>query len=137
MRIYQAKCDNKGHLRLSRKNPENDKILKSLEKATNYLLFLIKLDRKSNQGFVHLPPPKEFLFKTLQYLKSTLEIVWHPNSKVIIPTLIFLLPTPKKYIARKIRTLRKTTYKRILIELVTMPIPSPQKNKLRERYILP
>ena len=137
MRIYQDKCDNKGHLHLSRKNPENDKILKSLEKATNYLLFLIKLDRKSNQGFVHFPPPKEFLFKTLQYLKSTLEIVWHPNSKVIIPTLIFLLPTPKKYIARKIRTLRKTTYKRILIELVTMPIPSPQKNKLRERYILP
>ena len=63
----------------------------------------MKLDGKSNRGYEFsnlftLSPslPKDLLFKTIQYLKSTLEIVWCLNSEAIIPILISLLPTPKK-----------------------------------------
>ena len=66
----------------------------------------MKFDGKSNRGYEFsnlftsspnpLPLPKDLLFKTIQYLKSTLEIVWCPNSEVIIPILISLPPTPKK-----------------------------------------
>ena len=67
----------------------------------------MKFDGKSNRGYefsnlftsstpTPLPLPKDLLFKTIQYLKSTLEIVWCPNSEVIIPILISLPPTPKK-----------------------------------------
>ena len=134
---HKTSCTGSVQLQLSRKNPEKDKILKSIENATRYLLFLMKLDRKSNRdmnfqicSLPSLPPPKDLLFKTPQYLKSTLEIVWHHNSEVIIPILISLLPSLKKYIASKKmnslqkritenQDIRRQFTERILIELLT------------------
>ena len=121
----------------------------------------MKLDRKSNRGYefskLSASPSKELLFKALQYLESTLEIVWRPNSEVIIPIFISLYPTPKKHITRKKlnslqkwitenQDIRKTTYIANLdwashwVNTVddqdflgTMLAPCPQRNKLKER----